>query len=98
MLEETVESVNTAADREIDGAVAEVDNEPTLDAWVDLLHDLDALALRGVLGALEGRFETGRDVLVEGLRSVNRGLASHVRHHSQQHWSPQLPLLHGVHS
>lgn len=71
ILEQLVHPGHLAGDGEIDGTVADFDNEAATDVWVDLGHDLELLALADVLGLADGGFETAEGAVVEGLFDVS---------------------------
>jgi len=63
--EELVHLGNTGRDGEIDCSVTDVDNETTEDIWVDLVSNLELLALSNVRGLGNGRFETRQGLVIE---------------------------------
>lgn len=58
---------DAGGDGEIDGAVADLDNEASLDIRVDLVGDLELLALADVLGLGDGGLEAGESLVVKWL-------------------------------
>lgn len=67
VLEELVHLGHLGGDRQIDGAVADLNDESTLDLRVDLGDDLELLALADVLRLGNGGLEAGEGLVVEGL-------------------------------
>ena len=74
LTQESVELVHTVGNGEIDGTVAEVHRDTTLERRVHLVVKLDALGAvrRGKLRALKSRLETRGDGLVERLGACDR--------------------------
>jgi hypothetical protein len=66
--EELVHLGDARRDAQVDGAVADLDDEPADDVRVDLVGDLELLALADVLGLGDGGFQTREGLAVEGLR------------------------------
>ena len=71
VLEELVHLCHLGGDGEVDGAVADLNNESTTDLRVDLGDNLELLALSNVLRLADGGFETGESLVVEGLLIVS---------------------------
>ena len=69
---ELVQLGDLGGDGEIDGAVADLDDEAAQDLRVDLVPDLELLAL-AVLGLGDGVLEAAESPVVEGLHSVSKG-------------------------
>lgn len=67
VLEQLVHPGHLGGDGEVDGAVANLDDESTADVGVDLGNDLELLALLDVLRLADGGFETAEGAVVEGL-------------------------------
>jgi hypothetical protein len=67
VLEQLVHLGHLARDGQVDGAVANLDNEAALDLGVDLGNDLELLALLDVGGLVDGGFEAAEGSAVEGL-------------------------------
>jgi hypothetical protein len=67
VLEQLVHLGHLGGDGEVDGAVADLDDETAADIRVDLGHDLELLALADVLGLGDGGFEAVEGLVVEGL-------------------------------
>lgn len=67
LLKQSVELVDLACDREVDGVAGKVDNETTLNGRVHLLHNLErlAIALSGDLRTLECRLDARDGRLVQ---------------------------------
>ena len=74
LTQESVELVHTVGNGEIDGTVAEVHRDTTLERRVHLVVKLDALGAvrRGKLRALKSRLETRGDGFVERLGACDR--------------------------
>ena len=74
LTQESIELVHAVGNGEIDGTVAEVHRDTTLERRVHLVVKLDALdaVRRGKLRALESRLETRGDGLVERLGACDR--------------------------
>lgn len=69
--EQLVHLCHLGRNREIDGTVANLDNQSTLDFWVDLGDDLESLALGNVVGLVDGLLEAAECSAVEGLWNVS---------------------------
>lgn len=67
ILEQLVHLGHLRRDRQVDGAVANLDNESAADLWVDLGHDLELLAIGDVVGLVDGLLEAAEGSVVEGL-------------------------------
>lgn len=65
VLEELVHLSHLCRDGQIDGAVANLNDESTTDIGVDLGNDLELLALGNVLRLADGRLETAESAVVE---------------------------------
>ena len=61
---------NASRDGEIDGAVTDLDDEAALDVGVDLVVNLELLALADVLGLLNSGLEASEGLVVEWLGSA----------------------------
>lgn len=68
VLEELVHLGHLGGDGEINGAVANLDNQAAADVRADLGHDLELLACADVLRLADGRLEAGEGLVVKGLR------------------------------
>lgn len=62
-MDERVELVHSSADAEVDGLVAEVNDETAKDRGVDLVGDLQALSLAGDGRVLEAGLQAGLKIL-----------------------------------
>jgi hypothetical protein len=71
VLEQLVHLRHLARDGQVNGAVANLDNEATLDLGVDLGNNLELLALGNVAGLVDGGLEAGKGSAVEGLVQVS---------------------------
>lgn len=71
VLEELVHLGHLGGDGKVDGAVADLNNESTLDLGVDLGDNLELLALANVLRLGNGGLEAGQGLVVEGLQIVS---------------------------
>lgn len=71
ILEQLVHLGHLGRDRQVDGAVANLDNESAADLGVDLGHNLELLAVRDVVGLVDGLFEAAEGSVVEGLWRVS---------------------------
>lgn len=58
---------DAGGDGEIDGAVADLNDEASLDIRVDLVGDLELLALADVLGLGDSGLEAGKGLVVKWL-------------------------------
>lgn len=63
--EELVHLGNLGRNRKVDGSVANLNNESSNDIRVDLVGDLELLALTNVLGLGDGRFEAVQGLVVQ---------------------------------
>ena len=71
VLEELVHLGHLGGDRQVDGAVADLNDESTLDLGVDLGGDLELLALGDVLRLADSGLEAGEGLVVKGLVIVS---------------------------
>lgn len=67
ILEQLVHLGHPGRDRQVNGAVANLDNQSTLDLGVDLGYDLELLAVGDVFRLVDGGLETAEGSVVEGL-------------------------------
>jgi hypothetical protein len=80
--EELVHLGDLGGDGEIDGALANLNDEATEDIGVDLVGDLELLALANVLGLGDGGLEAVEGLVIKWLEVASVDDQC-VRHHSQ---------------
>ena len=71
VLEELVHLGHLGGDGQVDGTVADLNDESTTDLRVDLGDNLELLALANVLRLADGGFEAGEGLVVERLVTVS---------------------------
>jgi hypothetical protein len=71
ILEQLVHLGHLGRDGQVDGAVANLDDQAAADLRVDLGHDLELLAVGNVLGLVDGGLEAADGSVVEGLPIVS---------------------------
>jgi hypothetical protein len=70
VVEELVHLGDLGGHGQVDGAVANLDDETAEDVWVDLVCNLQLLALTNVLRLLDGGLEAGKSLVVELLHHL----------------------------
>ena len=67
ILEQLVHLGHLSRDRQVNGAVTNLDNQSTLDLGVDLGYDLELLAVGDVIGLVDSLFKTAESSVIKGL-------------------------------
>jgi hypothetical protein len=75
IVKELVHLGDARGDAQVNGAVANLDDQAANDVRVDLVGDLELLALTDILGLGDGSFKASQGLGVEGLQ--RNWLASH---------------------
>lgn len=71
IVEELIHLCDTRRDTKVNGAITNFNDQSANDIRVDLVRNLELLALADILGFRNGGFKTRKHLIVEGLEKKN---------------------------